>query len=284
MLKELIVSMRPHQWYKNLVIFVGAVFSLNLLSFNLWPKVLLAFAVFCLLSGCEYILNDVFDMENDRKHPKKCKRPIASGALKVKYAISFAAALMIGTLIAASLINLEFLLISIAYVVLVLLYSALLKNIVIVDVLAISVGFVIRAIAGCLAINVFVSPWLIICAFLLALFLAAGKRKHELALMNQDAKQHRKVLEKYSENFLDKILTVSACSLIMAYSMYTFLRKDGSMMITIPVAIYSVFRYLFLVENRTFGDEPELVFKDKGMLFSVILWIAIVLVLLYLGA
>lgn len=281
MLKELIISMRPHQWYKNLVIFVGIVFSLNLLSFTLWPKVLLAFAVFCMLSGSEYIVNDILDVEKDRKHPKKCKRPIASGALKVKYALPFTIILTIVALIVASLINLEFLLVSIAYFVLVLLYSTFLKNIVIIDILTISVGFVIRAVAGCLAIKVFVSPWLIICAFLLALFLAIGKRKHELVLMNKEAKQHRKVLGKYSKDFLEQMLTISAASLIMAYSLYTFLTGKVYMMITLPFAFYGLFRCYFLIESKNFGGEPELIFKDKGLLIGAVLWILLIAVILY---
>jgi len=150
-----------------------------------------------------------------------------------------------------------------------------------VDLLVISIGFVIRAVAGCLAINVFISPWLIICAFLLALFLALGKRRHELVLLSENAKEHRRILEGYSVEMLDQMISITTGALIISYSLYTFLADNNYMMLTIPFAIYGLFRYLFLVHARNFGGETEMIFRDKGMVLSMILWAVLVVLILY---
>jgi len=278
--KELITTMRPKQWYKNLVIFVGIIFSLNLLNFQMWLDVISAFAIFCMLSGSEYIINDIIDVEKDRKHPKKCKRPIASGKLKVSHALLFAIILIIVAGGGAYLINTQFLVVSITYF-LILSYSLFLKHLIIVDILVISIGFVIRAIAGCLAINVFISPWLVICAFLLALFLALGKRRHELILLAENAKEHRRILEGYSVEMLDQMISITTGALIISYSLYTFLTDNICMMFTIPLVIYGLFRYLFLVHSKNIGEEPEMLFKDKGMVICMVLWVVLVMAILY---
>jgi len=150
-----------------------------------------------------------------------------------------------------------------------------------VDLLVISIGFVIRAVVGCLAINVFISPWLIICAFLLALFLALGKRRHELVLLAENAKEHRRILEGYSVEMLDQMISITTGALIISYSLYTFLADNNYMMLTIPFAIYGLFRYLFLVHARNFGGETEMIFRDKGMVLSMILWAVLVVLILY---
>jgi len=181
----------------------------------------------------------------------------------------------------AYVINKSFFVISISYLLLILLYSLVLKYLIIVDLLVISVGFVIRAVAGCLAINVFISPWLIICAFLLALFLALGKRRHELVLLAENAKEHRRILEGYSVEMLDQMISITTGALIISYSLYTFLADDSYMMLTIPFAIYGLFRYLFLVHARNFGGETEMIFRDKGMVLSMILWAVLVVMILY---
>ncbi len=286
MLKELIISIRPKQWYKNLVIFVCIVFSKNLYNLDMWVDIIAAFVIFCMLSGSEYIINDILDVEKDRKHPRKSKRPIASGKLRVSNALSFAILLVIVALVGAYLVTIKFLIISIVFFLVMLSYSLFLKRIIIVDILVISIGFVIRAVAGCLAIDVTISPWLIICAFLLALFLALGKRRHELVLLGEKAKAHRKILEGYSTHMLDQMINITTATLIMSYSLYTFLYtfpddKPPYMMFTIPFAIYGIFRYLFLVYSKTLGGEPELLFKDKGMLISMGLWAILVIAILY---
>jgi len=281
MLKDLIISMRPKQWYKNLILFVGIVFSMNLLNVQMWLNVIAAFAIFCMLSGSEYIINDILDVEKDRKHPTKRKRLIASGELKKSHALLSAFLMIICGMGGAYVINTSFFVISISYLFLILLYSLVLKHLIIVDLLVISIGFVIRAIAGCLAINVFISPWLIICAFLLALFLALVKRRHELILLAENAKEHRRILEEYSVEMLDQMISITTGALIISYSLYTFLADNNYMMLTIPFAIYGLFRYLFMVHARNFGGETEMIFRDKGMVLSMILWAVLVVLILY---
>jgi 4-hydroxybenzoate polyprenyltransferase len=281
MFKDILISMRPKQWYKNLIIFIGIVFSINLLNFNLWINVISAFVVFCLLSGSIYIINDYSDINKDLNHPKKCKRPIASGRLKKSYALVFSVISIVIALLIAYSVNTPLLLISLIFFGLQLLYSLFLKEIIIVDILVISVGFVIRAIAGSLAITVLVSPWLIICTFLLALFLALGKRKHELILLKDKASNHRKILESYSEDMLDQMTNITTSVLIMSYSLYTFFTQNIYMMTTIPLAFYGIFRYMFLIHRTDVGGEPEMLFKDKGMVISIIIWIALIIGILY---
>ena len=283
MLKELLITMRPHQWYKNLVLFVSIIFSLNIRNLQMWSIAILAFFVFCLISGGEYIINDIIDREKDRNHPKKQKRPIASGMLKLNHALLFAIILIIGGLIASYFINIQFMILSISYILLILLYSLILKHIIIVDMLVISIGFVIRAIAGGVAINVFVSPWLIVCTFLVALFLAIAKRRHELVLLGDEGKNHRKILSEYSTMVLDQMMSIATAALIISYSMYTFLSNNYYMMLTIPFAIYGIFRYLLLVHLSNFGGEAEMLFKDRGMQICIALWGVTAIGVLYIG-
>ena len=281
MLREIIYSMRPKQWYKNLILFVSIIFSLNILNVDMWFTVIFAFILFCMLSGSEYIINDVIDIESDRKHPVNYKRPLASGKLKKTHALVFAAILIIGVVAGSYLVNIPFLIISISYLMLILFYSLILKNLIIVDLLVISIGFVMRAVAGGIAINVSISPWLIVCTFLLALFLALGKRRHELNLLGNKAGDHRTNLAEYSNEMLDQMISITTGALIISYSLYTFFVENYFMMLTIPVIIYGLFRYLFLVHSRNFGGEPEMLFKDKGMLISMILWGILVVLVLY---
>lgn len=281
MIKELIVSMRPRQWYKNLVIFIGIVFSLNLLNFNLWIDAAAAFAVFCALSGSIYLINDILDIEKDKNHPKKRLRPIASGKLKPAHAMVFALSIIIIVLGIAYLINTLFLGAAITFFLLILIYSVFLKHIIIVDIMIISTGFVIRAIAGCLAVSVLISPWLIICAFLLALFLGIGKRRHELVLLGEKSGEHRKILDGYSTEMLDQMINITTSALIMSYSLYTFFTGKIFIMLTIPFVFYGIFRYMYLVHTENFGGEPEMLFKDKGMLMSMVLWVLLVISVLY---
>jgi len=247
----------------------------------MWFSVISAFIIFCMLSGGDYMINDILDMERDKKHPTKRKRPIASGSLKKSHAILFASLLIILALSGSYLINSLFFIVSIMFFFLHNAYTLFLKHIILVDVLTISTNFVIRAIAGCLAISVLISPWLIICAFLLALFLALGKRRHELVLLGEEAKGHRKILEEYSTEMLDQMIGIASGALIISYSLYTFLADNIYMMLTIPFAVYGLFRYLFLVHAKNFGGETERIFKDKGMLLSMILWAVLVVLILY---
>lgn len=282
MLKELIISMRPKQWYKNLILFVCLVFSANLFNFSMWYSIISAFVVFCIISGSDYIINDIIDKKKDRIHPSKKKRPIAAGKLKKSYGLVFAIIFILLALFWAYTINLAFFGITLVFFIAHTLYSSILKKFVIIDVLTISVNFIIRAMAGCLAIAVFISPWLIICTFLLALLLALGKRRRELILLKNKAKNHRKILEKYSVKMIDRMITVVVTALLIAYALYTSLVTNYYLMLTLPFAVYGVFRYLLLIKKKGFGENPELLFKDKGMLICIVLWVISIVLILYL--
>lgn len=283
MLKNLIISTRPKQWYKNILIFAGIIFTLNFQDASMWRDVILAFVFFCMLSGGEYLINDILDREKDRKHPVKCRRPIAYGSLKVSHAALFAILLIMVALFGSYLtINIEFFLISASYLLLILLYSSILKYFVIVDILVISIGFVIRAYAGCIAISVSISPWLIICTFLLALFLALGKRINELVVLGDEAEAHRVSLSRYSTKMLEQFIGITAGTLTVSYFLYTFHADDYYLMITIPFVVYGLFRYLFLVHQKNFGGEPEMIFKDRATLINLVIWALLVVLILYI--
>lgn len=281
MIKELIISMRPRQWYKNLVIFIGIIFSLNILNLGAWMDAIDAFIIFCLISGSIYIINDILDIEKDKNHPQKCLRPLASGNLKIDYALLAVIILIALSFAFSYLINFLFFFTALTFFILLLVYSLFLKQLIIVDVMVISTGFVLRAIAGCIAIGVLISPWLIICAFLLALFLGIGKRRHELVLLGENAVNHRAILDNYSTQMLDQMINITTSALIMSYSLYTFFSGKIFIMLTIPFAFYGLFRYIYLVHARNFGGEPEMIFKDKGILLSIILWVLLAIVVLY---
>lgn len=281
MLKQILFSIRPLQWYKNLIIFIAIVFSQNITSVSMWIDSITAFIIFCLLSGSVYLINDIIDIEKDRQHPNKRKRPIASGKLKRSQASFVALLLVIASFYCAFLLNALFGLVSVFYFVLFLMYSIWLKHTVIVDVLTISIGFVLRAMAGAIAIAVIISPWLVICTFLFALFLALGKRRHELVLLGNNASNHRKILDEYSVPMLEQMISITTSSLIVSYSLYTFLTDNYYMMLTIPFAIYGLFRYLHLVHSSEFGGEPEMLFKDRPTLINMIAWMTFTIFILY---
>lgn len=280
MLKGLFISMRPWQWYKNTLLFVALIFSRNLFNLELFKATALGFAAFCLASGSQYIFNDILDRERDRMHPKKCRRPIASGMVSIYAAAVFATSILTLSFIISLQLSLTFFVTVLGYFLLSSLYSVLLKNLVLLDVLIVSIGFVIRAIAGCFAINVAISPWLILCTFSLATFLALGKRRHELVLLKVNAKGHRETLGLYSREAIDHLLTAATSITVVSYSLYTF-TESLKMMVTIPIAVYGLFRYLLLIHTKGVGDEPAIAFKDKGLLLSVVLWTMLIIVALY---
>jgi len=283
MLRHLLSSVRPKQWYKNSLLFVCIVFSANINDASMWATLILAFIYFCMLSAAEYLINDVLDREVDRIHPLKSQRPIASGQLKVSPALLSASLLVLLSLLGAYFtINLDFLIISASYVALVLLYSFVLKRLGIVDVLTISAGFVVRAVAGCLAIDVLISPWLIVCTFLLALVLALSKRWHEMMNLADDATSHRPSLAGYSSRILEQLIGITAGALIVAYLLYASSARNDFMIVTAPFVIYGLFRYWYLIHQEGFGAEPEVVFKDKAMLINLGIWgLSVIAVILY---
>jgi len=286
--------MRPRQWIKNSFVFTALVFSEQRLWTQPVPvlQTLAAFALFSLAASSIYLVNDLVDMEKDRAHPKKCNRPLASGKLSPTVAAITAIVLMIFALSMSYLLDPDggFLLVLGAYIVIQgLLYSYYLKNIVILDILTIAAGFVLRTLAGGAVLDVRITPWLMVCMGLLAVFLGIGKRRHELMLLTHGAGEHRRILREYSVPMLDQMISIVTASIIMAYSMATFsapaVPRDPypMLMITIPFVVYGIFRYLYLIYQRDAGGSPEeLVLKDMPLAVSIILWGISVLVVLFL--
>ncbi len=286
--KQLLITMRPKQWTKNVFIFTALLFDLKLLDPTYVLKTVLAAVLFCILSGCVYIINDLTDLEEDRQHPIKRNRPLASGKLTRSAAIGAATVLPLCTLCLSFLLDPHFGLIALAYFLLQLLYSFGLKNLVIIDVLIIATGFVLRVAAGSVIVEAErFSPWLYVCMTLLALFLGFGKRRNELVLLDADALQHRRVLREYSPQLLDEMIALVASSFVIAYSLYTFsaenLPANKAMMLTIPFIIYDIFRYLYLIHQKNMGGSPEeILIRDAPFVASNLCWGATVLAVLYL--
>lgn len=282
MLIGLFKSLRPRQWTKNALVFAGLLFTLNKgHSTDDLLKVVMAFGIFCFLSGSVYLINDAMDVAQDRRHPKKCKRPVASGQVSRTAAIGAAVVLGLGSLAASFALDTGFALAATAYLVLVVAYSLVLKHLVIVDVLAIAAGFVLRAVAGALVIHVQISEWLLVCTTLLALFLGLAKRKNELVCLEGEAVNHRKILQEYTPELLDQMILITSSCTLMAYMLYTFLSQTGQghryMMMTIPFVLYGLFRYLYLVHTRNLGGSPESVLlEDKPLMVDIILYMATV--------
>lgn len=281
--------MRPSQWLKNLFIFAPLIFSQNIFNPPLLLKTIVAFILFCLLSGSLYILNDVKDLKEDTLHPIKSKRPIASGRLKKSTAVLSFIILSAIALILSLALNIHFFIMALIYFLLQLSYSFWLKHIVILDVFVIAAGFFIRVVAGGLAIDVYLSSWLLICTILLALFLAMSKRRHELVLLKENAQGHRRILKEYNPYLLDQMIAVVTASTLIAYCLYTIseetVAKFGTtnLIYTVPFVLYGIFRYLYLVHQKTEGGSPEvLIIKDKPLLIDLFLWIVAALLILYL--
>jgi 4-hydroxybenzoate polyprenyltransferase len=285
---NLIISLRPAQWTKNLLIFAALVFAEKLFDVTSVALSVAAFAIFCALSGVVYLINDIADRRTDREHPLKRRRPIAAGTLSVPLAATAAAVIGVASLTAAFALNWKLGLIAAGYVALQALYSGPLKHIVIIDVLALSIGFVLRAAAGAVVINVVVSHWLFVCTILLAMFIALAKRRHELLLLADGAVSHRPILGEYSPYLLDQMIGVVTASTLIAYIFYTIspetAEKFGTDLLglTIPFPLYGIFRYLYLVHRREGGGSPaELLINDRPLLTCVMLWVAAVVLIIY---
>jgi 4-hydroxybenzoate polyprenyltransferase len=285
---NLIISLRPAQWTKNLLVFAALVFAERLFE----PRAVLlsvaAFAIFCALSGVVYLINDIADRRADREHPLKRRRPIAAGTLPVPLAATAAAVIAAAALLSAFALGWKLGLVAAGYIALQALYSGPLKHIVIIDVLALSIGFVLRAAAGAVAIDVVVSHWLFVCTILLAMFIALAKRRHELVLLADGAASHRPILGEYSPYLLDQMIGVVTASTLIAYIFYTIspetTQKFGTDLLglTIPFPLYGIFRYLYLVHRREGGGSPaELLINDRPLLVCVMLWVAAVVLIIY---
>jgi 4-hydroxybenzoate polyprenyltransferase len=287
--RALLAALRPRQWTKNGLLFVALAFTLNLQQPSLLVRTVAAFACFCALSSAGYLLNDILDVEADRAHPSKRLRPIAAGQLRIGTAFGLGLVLAVGGLAGAFGINLLLGVLAVAYVLLTAVYSTTLKHIVLLDIFGIAGGFVLRAAAGAVAIDVPISPWLYIATLLGALLIALGKRRSELETLGvEGAVGHRRNLESYSVEFIDQLILVISSAALMTYALYTFsaenLPRNHSMMLTIPVVMYGLFRYLFLVRDGGMGAAPEdLLFRDRPLLAAVAVWALLAVTLLYLG-
>lgn len=279
--------MRPKQWTKNVVVFAPLVFDEKLFAPEQFARTLLAFVLFCLISSTVYIINDLADMEKDRLHPKKRARPLASGELAPSAAV-FTAGIFVAVSIPVALwLDGGFSLILFSYLLLNIAYSFYLKHLVIIDVLVIAAGFVLRVAGGVAVVGVErFSPWLYLVITLGALFLGFGKRRHEMLLLEDSADAHRAILAEYTVPFLDQLIGLVTSTMLIAYSLYTFsapnLPENHAMMLTIPIVLYGVFRYLYLIHVKKEGGAPdELLVSDKPLLATALLWVLAVILVLY---
>ncbi|MCD6361957.1 MAG: decaprenyl-phosphate phosphoribosyltransferase [Armatimonadetes bacterium] len=289
-LHALVVSMRPRQYIKNLLVFAAVIFARRFTDPVAVLQSLLAFAFFSMLSSAVYLINDVVDIEEDRRHPDKRNRPIAAGHLAPATALAAAVVLTAAGVAGSFEVNANLGAVACGYLGLQLLYQFFFKYRVILDVLAIAGGFVLRAVAGAEAISVVISPWLLLCTLLLALFLGLAKRRGEIVLLESGASNHRKTLEKYSLQVLDQMIAVVTASTLMSYCLYTISERTvkevggTQMMYTIPFVIYGIFRYLYLMHRHGEGGHPDrTLLSDKPLLLNVVLYALTAAVIIYLA-
>ena len=285
---NLLISLRPDQWTKNLIVFAALIFAVKLLDPAALALASAAFLIFCVLSGSVYLINDVSDREADRQHPLKRLRPIASGALGAGTALAWAISLSVVALAAAYALRPLFALTAAAYLALFVLYTSTLKHVVILDVMTIAIGFVLRAVAGGLVIGVPVSDWLLACTILLALFLSLAKRRHEITMLADGASGHRRILEEYDPYLLDQMIAIVAAATLVVYIIYCASPETAErfgtelLVLTTPFPIYGIFRYLYLVHRKHGGGSPsDMLLRDRPLLGCVALWGIAVVLLIY---
>lgn len=286
-LLALVEAVRPKQWTKNLLAFAALLFAKRLTDPSALASAFIAFGALCLAAGACYLVNDIADAERDRKHPEKASRAIASGRLSVRLATWAAIVLMLAAVGCALTVNYSLAVCIAVYIVSTLAYTFVFKHVVVLDVLLVALGFVFRAVAGALAIQVEISSWLLLCTFLLALFLAIAKRRGELQMLAL-AEEHRETLGEYNQYLLDQMTAVVTSGALLSYCLYTFsertIHEVGStdLKYTIPFVVYAIFRYLYLVHIRGLGADPSQLFlRDKPLLVSVILWAVLCGIILY---
>ena len=282
------VECRPAQWVKNLFVCVPLFFSQQLTVFASVTRTLVALGLFCAVSSSVYILNDLFDREEDRLHPEKRHRPLASGSLDVRAAYVTMAGLLLVAVSGGWALSKPFAAILMTYWGVNLLYAVQLKHYVIVDVFAVAAGYLLRVIGGAVVIGVAMSHWLLICTTLLALFIVVCKRRHELVLLEAEAQTHRQVLVEYPLPFLDMMISVLATAAVVSYSLFTVSEEivqrlhHRGLLITVPCVLYGFFRYLYLVFRKAEGGDPtQSLFMDRAMLVNLMLWIATTALMLY---
>ena len=290
MIRPLFHALRPVQWVKNVFVLAPIVFAEQLGEADVLGRAMIAFAAFCAAASAVYLFNDLRDREEDRRHPLKQHRPIASGALSVPMATAAALVLAAAALVAGLVFGVTFTVLLAVYLAINLLYSSGLKHVVILDVMAVSSGYVIRVLAGAEAINVEVSRWLLLCTIFLALLLIFSKRRHELVLLAEEAAEHRAVLSHYSPAFLDQMINVVTASTVVSYALYAVdastIEKFGSdrLVYTLPMVLFGIFRYLYLIYQRHEKRNPtEEVLRDLPSVINVVLWGAVVVWIVYGG-
>jgi 4-hydroxybenzoate polyprenyltransferase len=284
-----LLLVRPQQWTKNLLVFAALLFAAQFTIPGQMARAALTFVGFCLASSAVYVMNDLLDREADRAHPRKRNRPIASGRIKPGTAVAVAIGLLTPGIALAAAASRGAMACLVAYVALQATYTLCLKRIVVLDVMSIAAGFVLRAVAGAYAIDAIISPWLLICTVLLALFLALSKRRSEL-FVTDHPQQHRQVLEEYGPVFLDQLISIVTSCTVLAYILYTFSEQttvkfhSHLMPLTSPFVLYGIFRYLYLIHQRSGGGEPEmLLIRDLPLFVNTLLWIATVAVIIFAG-
>jgi len=281
-MKDYINLMRVRQWYKNLIVFLALIFSENLFNGELFWITVIAFFSLSLVSSAGYIINDIGDQEKDRLHLEKRYRPLAAGRIKTPAAVILVILLLIGGMAIAYSITIWFFITVLSLFIATQIYTFYLKNILFADILTISSLFAIRAISGGLAIDVWISPWLILCPFFLAMFLGVGKRKADIYLMKKEANQTRKVLEDYTETLTNQMMTLSTVLLIVSYSLYSFLSEHPNLIYTLPFALYTILRFFYLINSGSrVARNPEEIFKDKSLMIGLLLWIITSGILIY---
>ncbi|MBP2628757.1 MAG: UbiA prenyltransferase [Firmicutes bacterium] len=275
--------LRPKQWTKNLLVFAALIFSIKIVTIDMLVRCIAGFSLFCLVSGCVYVLNDYVDRDADGRHPEKRYRPIASGRLEPFRALAFGCLLLFSSLALAFALDSWFSVLLLGYFIINVAYSIKLKHVVIIDIMVIAFGFVLRAIGGGLVIGIAFTPWFLICTMLLALFLAISKRRHELALLSENKGEHRKVLEQYSSELLNQLNSIVTTAAIMSYSLFTFTSGHTiHLMWTIPLVMYGIFRYLYLIHMKGKGGRPEeILLEDSHILTTVMLFAVMIVVILY---
>ena len=280
---ELLRLLRPKQWIKNGFVFAGLIFSSNMFHIPFLIKSILAFILFCGISSSVYIINDIVDVEKDKLHPKKRFRPIPSGLITKSQAMVFFLIILLLSMTLSFLLDIKFGMVALVYFVMNLFYSFKFKNIVILDVMIIAVGFVLRAVSGAVVLGVIISPWLLVCTVFLALFLGLSKRKNEIVVMHGQGKEHRKILDEYSIENINQMLPVVTSCTIISYTLYTFSgAKSDAMLVTVLFVLYGIFRYQYITSNGEDGGSPELtLLKDIPMIINIVLWCITSIVIIY---
>lgn len=283
MIGLILQEIRVRQYTKNVLVYAAPLFSGTLLVPDMLRRSTLAFVSFCLMASAVYILNDIMDREKDRQHPTKCHRPIASGNLSLPLAVGIFCALLLGAGILSWLVRPGLAVLLMGYFVMNIAYSVRLKHIVLVDVMIIAAGFVMRAFAGTIAIGVGASSWFIVCVFMLSMFLALAKRRSEMVLLSDNPSRQRRVLQEYSLELVNQLLTVVTAITVTSYSLFAIQADNVSepfMLVTVPLVIYGIFRYLYLINIKGMGGKPEeVLLKDKGILCTCLIFVICIMII-----